>query len=95
MRKLSADAKPVESQWAPPSAASRPDEAALVEITRKLSGALRDFPGVQSSRLIAQHWLVRRRSLTSDGTYLYSVGDFIGGEGSEDLVLRDRRTGSR
>ncbi|WP_332879620.1 NAD(P)/FAD-dependent oxidoreductase [Massilia sp. S19_KUP03_FR1] len=27
------------------------------------------------------------------GVDLYSVGDFIGGEGSEDLVLRDRRSG--
>ena len=27
------------------------------------------------------------------GVDLYSVGDFIGGEGSEDLVLRDARRG--
>jgi len=27
------------------------------------------------------------------GVDLYSVGDFIGGEGSEDLVLRDPRRG--
>ena len=27
------------------------------------------------------------------GVDLYSVGDFIGGEGSEELVLRDRRSG--
>jgi nitrite reductase (NADH) large subunit len=27
------------------------------------------------------------------GVDLYSVGDFVGGEGSEDLVLRDARRG--
>ncbi len=51
-----------------PSGAADPE--ALRETTRKLSSVLADFPEISSSRVSATYSIVRRRLITSEGTFV-------------------------
>ncbi len=51
-----------------PAGAAEPE--ALRETARKLSSVLADFPEISSSRVAASYAIVRRRLLTSEGTFV-------------------------
>jgi predicted Zn-dependent protease len=64
-----AEAKPAQLTTATDASQEKPDAAALDKIVTALSGVLREFPAIQSSRAGGGQVVFRQRLLTSDGSW--------------------------